>query len=265
MKIILNNYMLKLLIISSFVFLFGFNQCFGGEVDKKLHQECLYPTIYVGRADRRAYGSGVIIRSEKVSDGLYKNAFITCGHLVEEDTLDYEVKFYLYEDWSQLKGTKSYAAIFYGVNHVSDIAVGLFYSDMEMPVAHMNFNPKIYIGNEVFRIGCGLGDEPRLDYGRITSYRKTFSKSVFRTSVQTVPGDSGSPVFHENKVIGIMVSVRVYHDNLVFFMSYAVPLDKFKQWNKNDGIAFVWDNTKAMPYAPFLYLNFKNDYEVSKN
>src|ERR1700677_4111856 len=98
MEIILNNCMLKLLIISSFIFPFGFNQCFGGEVDKKLHQECLYPTVYIGRADKRAYGSGVIIRSEKASENLYKNAFITCGHLVEEGVIDYEVKFYLYED-----------------------------------------------------------------------------------------------------------------------------------------------------------------------
>ncbi len=48
-----------------------------GDADKKLHTDCLYPAVYVGRADGSGYGSGVIVRSDKVNDDLYKNVFIT--------------------------------------------------------------------------------------------------------------------------------------------------------------------------------------------
>lgn len=248
-----------ILLFYTFVFLTKIN---GGEVDKRLHQECLYPTIYVGRADQSGYGSGVITRSEKVNDNLYKNIFITCAHLVDDNNIDYEVKQYIYEDWSQVKEIKSYPAVFCAVNHDQDVAIGVFFSDKPMPTAKLDFDPKLFIGNEVFRIGCGLGDDPRLDYGRLTAYKKTL-KPTFRTSVMTVPGDSGSPLFHEYKVIGITVSIRSFRNLPVFAISYAVPLERFRQWDKanNNNLNFAWDTTNKLPEMQFRYLQFKN-YEI---
>jgi hypothetical protein len=238
----------------------GFSQT--GEVDKKLHQECLYPTIYVGRADQSGYGSGVIVRSEKVNDTLYRNVFITCAHLVDDTNIDYEVKQYIYENWSQVKEAKSYPAVFFGLNRDMDIAIGVFLSEEAMPTAKLDFEPKLFIGNEIFRIGCGLGDDPRLDFGKLTAYRK-FPKPTFRTSVMTVPGDSGSPLFHDYKVIGITVSIRTFRNLPVFNISYAVPLERFKTWNdaNNDDLSFAWTN-KAMPEMVFRYLKFKQFDEV---
>jgi hypothetical protein len=145
-----------------------------------------------------------------------------------------------------------------------DIGIGVFFSDHQMAIAELNFEPKIFIGNEIFRIGCGLGDEPRLDYGKLTSY-KSFPKKVFRTSVMTVPGDSGGPLFHENKVIGIIVSIRSLRGQPVFGISQAVPLEMFKKWNEeNDqNLDFAWDTTKEMPELQFRYLKFR-EYEIKK-
>jgi len=253
------KFMTRSLILLFFCTLLSFS--YGGEVDKKLHQECLYPTVYVGRADGSGYGSGVIVRSDKVNDTLYKNVFISCAHLVDDSTLDYEIKQYIYEDWSQVKDVKSYPAVFFAYNRDMDIAIGVFYSNKAMPVAKLDFEPKLFIGNEVFRIGCGLGDEPRLDYGRLTSYKKS-PKPTFRTSVMTVPGDSGSPLFHDYKVVGIMVSIRSFRNLPVFTISYAVPLERFKQWNtaNNDDLDFGW-TTKPLPEMAFRYLKFKQ-YEI---
>lgn len=233
----------------------------GGEVDKKLHQECLYPTIYVGRSDQSSYGSGVIVRSDKVNDNLYKNVFITCAHLIDETSIDYEVKIYVYENWSQVKDIKSYPAAFFSYQRDLDVAIGVFYSTEQMPVAKLDFDPKLFIGNDVFRIGCGLGDDPRLDYGKLTAIRK-LPKPTFRTSVMTVPGDSGSPLFHDYKVIGIVVSVRSFRNLPVFAISYAIPLERFKQWNdaNNDNLSFPWKD-KKLPEMVFRYLKFKQ-YDI---
>ena len=252
-------------IISSLIFIFfctlDINQINGGEVDKNLHQDCLYPTIYIGRAD--GYGSGVIVRSEKVDKG-YKNVFITCAHITDETALDYEVKQFVYENWSQVKETKNYPAVFVGYNRDMDVAIGVFFSNTLIPTAKLDFDPKLFIGNDVFRIGCGFGDEPRLDYGKLTAYKK-LPKPIFRTSVMTVPGDSGAPLFHENKVIGLAVSIRSYRNLPVFNVSYAVPLQRFKQWNEtnNNNLEFAWNFTKKLPEMQFRYLKFK-EYDIKK-
>ncbi len=130
-----------------------------------------------------------------------------------------------------------------------------------MPTATMDFEPRLFIGNEVYRIGCGLGDDPRIDYGRLTAYKKT-PKPTFRTSIMTVPGDSGSPVFHEYKVIGLAVSIRSVRGVPVFGISYAVPLERFKTWNtsNNDNFSFAWSN-KPLPEMVFRYLKFK-EYDM---
>lgn len=256
--------MKKITVISFLLLFFCTSLINAGEVDKNLHTQCLYPTIYVGRADKSGFGSGVIVRSEERNDDEgYENVFLSCAHLVDDNIQDYEVKQYIYEDWSTLKETKTYPAHFYAHNHDMDISIGVFYSKEKMPIAKLNFDPKLFIGNEVFRIGCGLGDDPRLDYGKMSWYKKTGSTPRIRTSVMTVPGDSGSPLFHENEVIGIMVAIRTYRNLPVFNISYAVPLDQFRQWSKskNNALDFAWVSDKEMPRLPFYFLQFK-EYEV---
>jgi len=256
---------MKNFLISSFILLFLFTSfLFAGTPDKDLHKKCLYPTIYVGRSDQTSYGSGVIVKSEKIEDNKYKNVFMTCAHLESPNYFDYEVKQVIYENWSEIKATKVFPAFFYAVNKDLDLAIGVFYSDEEMPVATLDFEPKLFIGNEVFRIGCGLGDEPRLDYGKVTQFKKNVLKQTIRTSVHTVPGDSGSPLFHEYKVVGIMVSIRAHRTIPVFGISYAIPVERFKIWSKDnkDFLDFAWAN-KEMPKLPFYYLNLR-EYEVKK-
>jgi S1-C subfamily serine protease len=255
---------MKNFLISSFALFLFFTSSFAGTPDKELHHKCLYPTIYVGRSDKTSYGSGVIVRSDKVDDKTYKNVFMSCAHLESPNYFDYEVKQVVYENWSDIKETKIYPAFFYGVNRDLDLSIGMFYSEEEMPVAKIDFEPKLFIGNEVFRIGCGLGDEPRLDYGKVTQYKKNILKQFIRTSVHTVPGDSGSPLFHEYKLIAIMVSIRSYKNTPVFGISYAIPVERFKVWSKdnNNNLDFAWTN-KELPKLPFYYLKLR-EYEVKK-
>lgn len=101
-----------------------------------------------------------------------------------------------------------------------------------MPVADINVKEKLYIGNKVMKIGCGLGEEMRIDYGCITSLDSKIMKGRWRTSIFCVPGDSGGPVFHKNKVVGIVQAIRYMNTEEhvrtpIPHISYIIPLEWF--------------------------------------
>ena len=120
--------MIKLLNTSLFLlFFFIVNTCHAGVPDETLHKNCLYPTILVAKSNSNGSGSGTIIRSEKSKDNLYKNCFITCGHICDGSISDYTIKIFFYENWSQIKEIKTYKGTIYSANSRSrDIAVGFF-------------------------------------------------------------------------------------------------------------------------------------------
>lgn len=242
--------------LSSFILILFFcSKSCAGDVNEQLHKDCLYPTICIGHDE--GYGTGFIIRSEKESENKYKNVFLSCAHITKNGVKDYEVRQYVYENWSTLKGVRSYPATFYAINLDLDISVGCFYSQEEMPTAKLEMSPQIFIGNEVFKFGCGALEEPRLDYGKMTLI-KSGAKPYFRTSILTIPGDSGAPVFHNNKVIGIIAFIKVNRHGMLYHISFALPLERFKIWSheNDDSLDFVWDKTKPIPMIPFHYLEF---------
>jgi S1-C subfamily serine protease len=247
--------------------LFFCNNCLGSEPDEILHKRCLYPTVKIHPQNKESYGTGVIVRSIKMGEGDYRNVFVTAAHVADSQD-PYVVRVFEYVNWSTIKGVKTYPCLFYGTNEEQDIAVGVFMSKEKMPTAEFNFDAPLYIGTEVFHFGCGVGDEPRLDYGKITSVRSALSKSrpsLMRTSVQTVPGDSGGPLFHRYKLVGIAKSIRVWRDNLIFGISYYVPVERFVEWSDNnyEALHFAWRD-RALPNMPFMILKFESEYEITK-
>jgi len=252
------------------VLLFSPSYLFSGEPDKKLHSECLYPTVTVVAKNINMMGTGVIVRSEKISDNLYHNVVITCSHIIRKGE-DYEVVKGKYKDWSKLEGACKYDCEVYETNRLHDLGVVIFSSEDKMPVATLDFDTKLFIGNKVFRIGCGLNDEPRLDYGRITSLNGIVGniKNSYRTSIPTVPGDSGGPVFHNYKVIGIMAAIRSLRFGWiqlpVFNISYVLPITRYKIWDKelNGAISFVYDKAKKLPVMSYFIIKLKSK-EINK-
>ena len=210
---------------------------FSAEPDKKLHAKCLYPTVMIQAKNLSGSGSGFIVKSKKISENLYHNVVITCGHVVRSGG-EFIVKVPIYKDWSNLVGYKKYSSSVYIYSIEKDIAVVLFATKEKMPIVELDFDSKLYIGTDVFRIGYGLGDQSRIDYGKITSTKITVAKlfrNVIRLSIFTVPGDSGGPVFHNYKVIALVQGIRAYSDawgrNLLYKISYAVPISRLKTWN----------------------------------
>lgn len=247
-------------LLAIFLFLHFTLNSFANQPDIKLHEKCLYPTVMISTKKSFTYGSGCIIRSEK--DGAkYKNLFLSCAHIFE-DGYEFEVISFGYKEWSKVSSFETTDCQLYAIDRDHDLAVGVFYSSKEMPFADVEIDPTLYIGNEVYRIGCGGASPPRLDYGKVTQMSKRL-----RTSIFTIPGDSGSPVFFNNKIIGVMKSVKIvnFRDNplLGFSISYATTSETIKEWSDHysQALDFIWKKGETLPKLPFMKLEIK-EYEV---
>ena len=242
--------------------------------DKDLNNKCTYPTVMIEGINpyHCCAGTGVIIKSVKRGKS-YINYVFTCAHvlvktpaqIIEPDDevkegeepippkitpakYEYGVKVGVYENWSLIKEIKTYPChvihVEYGTS--KDTALVTFQTDKKMPVAEINVNPKLYIGNEVCRVGCGLKEPFRIDFGRITSLSNSVgrpiahTRNLHRTSIMTMPGDSGGPVYHENKLFGITQMIRSLPIHAgpfrtsvpVFHVSYVIPIKRFMDCEK---------------------------------
>jgi S1-C subfamily serine protease len=239
-------------IIAVFLLAITANTAFSGEPDKVLHEKCLYPSIMTINQHSKGVGSGVIIKIKKKEDGFETFAF-TCAHVIvalpkpqtphgeEEpaDKYDLNARVGIYEDWSTLVGHKEYPAKVLFIDRTKDISLISFVTKTELKIADVEINSKLYIGNDVFRIGCGLNEPFRLDYGKVTSLKDSIGnriKGTYRTSIPSVMGDSGGPVFHEYKVVGIVQGLRSVEVNTplpfpvtvpFYNMAYVIPIERF--------------------------------------
>lgn len=264
---------MKTLIIATL--LLSSSVCQAGEPDKDLHNKCIYPTVMlIGTNPHYAgIGTGVIVKSTKRGKG-YINYVFTCAHVLtktpaqiiesDEDVkegedpippkvvpakYEYVVKVAVYENWSLIKKIKTYPCyvIHAETENSKDMALVTFQTDKKMPVVEIYLNPKLYIGNEVCHVGCGLGEPFRVDFGKITSLSNSVgrpivdTKNLYRTSIMTIMGDSGGPVYHENKLIGLTQMIRgmpagqsgPFRINIpVFNMSYVIPIKRFMDCKK---------------------------------
>lgn len=219
---------------------------FADEPDVNLHKKCLYPTVHVTSKDRM--GSGVIIKSVYVEEHKqWLNTVLSSAHVLVPDqmifdfdtftfkeikTPPYKIKIVKYKDWSHIEKTEEFDCHIRRRDYGKDICVLNFWTKEEMPIAELNLDEKLYIGNDLMRIGAGLGDEIRVDYGRITGFNSKIQSDCIRTSVQCVPGDSGGPVFHNYKLIGIVKSIRYMATEEkvrvpVHGISYILPIKEF--------------------------------------
>lgn len=221
----------------------------GAEPDKELHTKCIYPTIMLGKNDG-SYGTGVVIRCEKDADEFYSVAAISCAH-VTNNASPIRVHLFRYADWSTLKEVHIYDANVYFEDIQRDLSVVVFRTNQPIECGELNFSEKLYIGNEVSKVGIGGGDYPRCDFGKITDLGST--KRYIQSSCPTIPGDSGGPIFYNYKIVGITKTVHVFGTKDVakdYFTSCsrAVPLSHLKKSiEENPKIKFLIDKKEAVP------------------
>lgn len=236
-------------------------------LDEKLHKDCLYPTVMLNNKDAYSYGTGFIIQSNKISENEYENVFLTCAHVCATEA-EYEIIFYNYKNWSVVDKMETFPCWIYAKNQELDLAIGIFTTTRPMPIVDLDFNSQLFMGDKIFRIGCGLDDDPRLDYGNITSLQTSvsnISKNVMKSNVFTVSGDSGSPVFKDYKVIGVMQAIRSKNGQSFSSISYFIPIDHFLEWNEktNHAYNFIWSK-QSLPRMPFYQLKISSQIENIK-
>jgi len=253
---------MKSLILSLLLFIVSINSTKADEPDQDLHRKCLYPCVRI--ENEGSGGSGVIVRSEKAGNG-YRNVVITCAHVIHPGS-PYKARVPVYEDWSTFEGFEDHPLRLYARNEAADLAVLVFTSDREMPVAEFGFIDRLFIGSEIFHVGCGLGPEPRLDYGKVTSLRGFSTGNKYnglRTSMAVVPGDSGGPVYHKNRLVGFAQAIKVMcvHGNMypVPTVSLVIPVERLKTWDgeQNNTLAFIYKPRRPLPELPFMILRME--------
>lgn len=240
---------------------------FSGTPDKILHKQCIYPTVLVCDI-YGGHGTGVTVSSRKISPDRYLNIVLTCEHVIAAGGT-FNIFTVDYRNWSEVISHETATAYIYASHPEHDMALLFFISDKPRPVAKLGFSKKLFLGNEVFGLGCSQRTFPRLDFGRVTDISPRFS---VRTSVTTVPGDSGGPVYHEYEVIGLKKAIAVLPygniDHPIFNISWVTPITRLLDWNnaENETFSFILTKTAPQPKLPVLMLNatrFKLDAPIA--
>lgn len=239
--------------------------------NETLHKKSLYPTIKI-ISGTDAIGTGCILRSEKNNNYFkdqYLNVAITANHVIKENQFLVHVP--KYKNWSEIDGFSEYQGTVHSINKEKDLAIILFVSPNKLETAELDLDSELFLGTELFKIGYGLGDDIRLDFGCVTSV-KTINppmlKNFVRINAYTIFGDSGGPVFYKNsyKIIGITNAIRGIQGSMLFSQSYISPISGLKDWNKslNNGIKFVFDDKTEIPLTSTYQLWLK-DYNITGN
>jgi hypothetical protein len=172
-----------------------------GQPDRLLHLKLIYPTIRV--ACGGAVGSAVVVRSREIEGGWLNTAF-TAAHVVAEGTPS--VRIATWRDWSRIARTDDFPAAIARSDARTDAAVLTFTTPFPLDVAEIEWNPRLYIGTEIAKVGFGL-DRPvaRYDRGHVTDpeARALSSLPTLRIAAVTYPGDSGCGVFEGHKLVAV--------------------------------------------------------------
>lgn len=175
---------------------------FAGTPDKELHTKCIYPSVYVWTDSSR--GSGVIVSSRLAGDS-YINTVFTAAHVLVGNNL--RVHAVRYKNWSAPNGFDTYAARIVRRDEDKDVAVITFTSPFKQAVADVDWQPQLYLGNKIVKVGTGQSLLPRVDYGCISCVEERIiavGTPVVRASVYNTSGDSGGPVYCDYKLIGVV-------------------------------------------------------------
>ncbi len=230
-----------------------------GEPDKALHEQCLYPTVMIV-CPSGSIGTGVIFSTKKV-DKKYRNLVLSCEHVTGKKTdkkeFDVLIRKAAYKNWSAAIGFSEFKGKIIFSDEKTDLSITEFSSEEIMPVAILDMKPELYIGNEVLRVGCAVGEIMKIEWGRITAVDGSgiFKKDsdCIRTSIPTIMGDSGGPVLQKTpegyKCFGLTQSVRVLNSNLrtplsegfietpyqmfLYHISYVIPIKRIEKQLKD--------------------------------
>lgn len=220
---------------------------------------CLEPVVLLQNDSKDMSGSAVIVESRNIGENNYLNILLTCEHVfvtsLSATTMKYKDGF--------VENDKTYKIQPIYLSEEKDLAIAAFISDKELKKANIDIEIIPAIKDTVFCVGCGLGDPPRYSEGLITGLGKSKKDfSFIQTSIYIVPGDSGSPLYYKNKIIGITSSIKSFSHNGKTHAANGISLFKSIQLYKNalqsPRYDFVLDGKKNYPRVLADYLWIKD-------
>jgi len=249
-KKIVSNFVLFFLLLSIINFSFANNV--------NLEKKCLMPCVKLLSSSKKSIGSGVIVKSFLMKNERYSNVVVSCYHVTNNQKIIIEVP--------SLENKNEY---FYGTaiyeNQEYDISIVIFSSEKEQIKADLDLENDIVIGDDILGVGYGLSSLPKLGFGKIITQKqkeKSFKDSYF-TNIPMVMGDSGGPVYKNNKLIALSQAIRVveWQEKVLPFpnISVVIPIKKLIELNKIEKgkLDFVIKKDSQPPMFPHLFLEMQ--------
>jgi S1-C subfamily serine protease len=228
--------------------------------------KCLYPTVGIVNKIEGKTGTGVIIQSTELPNNIYLNTVFSCEHIHNKKLIIQE---YLYDQKEYASGIKEFPAVTTSISETNDISIINFISKRKMKCAEVDFSKNNHLRDEVFSVGCGLGDYPRYTDGKINGLQPSKKDlSDIRTNVCMVPGDSGGPLFNNKyKVFGIANSIRnikLENNNFpVTNISVFKSVNLFQTSFNNHKNKFIFEYSNNYPQIIIDYL-YVSDVEYGR-
>lgn len=216
------------------------------------------PSVKLLSYAKKSIGSGVIVKSHLMKDDGYSNIAISCCHVTKDNKLIIEVP-----DFNN-KVKHYYGTAIYE-NSKYDISIIQFRTDKKLNVAELDLINEIDIDDDVISVGYGLSPLPKLGYGKVITKKhidKSFKDTYF-TNIPMVMGDSGGPVFKDNKLVAISQAIRVieWKENLLPFpnISVILPVQVLLSLNSEESgkLDFVLKPESIPPMYPHLFLQMQ--------
>lgn len=232
--------------------------CASQPFNKEFFDKSLVPTVQVVNKNKQISGSGIILKSFKLTDDKFINYVISCQHIVSPRM---SVNTFSYKDYNFFNSQKNHGCCLIEEDKTQDLSILAFLSTNRLQVAKVGTAYNLRLLDQVYAIGCGLEEYPRFTEGKINGLPWIKNDlNDLRTTVPIVPGDSGCGLFNQkNEIVGIANSIRKLNSNGISYpiegISTFKPIDLiFKSFNSNTYSLLEKEDDQPEIFSEFLWL-----------
>ena len=223
-------------------------------------ERMIYPIVQM--KGNGTVGSGVVVSNELRPDGGWYTWIVTAYHVVEEvrdfsDMNSTLVKLYFFDpELNRLSETK----------HIGTEIVAFPESDLSLlrverdtpwihvaTVASEEVCRSLTVFDQVYAVGCPLGNQPIPTRGEISSQYKEVGDEVYwMVSAPTFFGNSGGGIFRsgDGQLVGLSSMVYTYGKRSplgVPHMGLFVPLSQVRSWLRREGYVHLLEAHEGVP------------------
>lgn len=234
-----------------------------GQLQKK-YEQILYPVVRVTTGS--VGGSGTIVYSEDRGDGC--QTFVLTNHHVIAEAIkiktewssllqmdikkevndEVKVEIFRYDDGHRQDFTDACQAEIVAHDRAHDLALLRLKTSRKVQYVAkiLPENVRIHLFERAWASGCSLLHPPVVTEGTINYLNDVIdNKTFYMTTAQIIYGNSGGAVFYEHNgdyyFIGIPSRVAISGFQAVSHMGYFIPIDRIRQWLKDEHLEFLLD------------------------